>query len=328
MRFLVGVDIGGTNVVAGLLDDEGNLLHKIKQPTEAARGRHHVIRKIGQTVQALLTHSQTDSRQVMAVGMGVPGFIDPHLGISIYSVNLGWRNEKVAEKLTEMLGIPVFIDNDVRMYVYGEAVKGSGQGYDHVLGITLGTGLAAAMINKRVPYYGGHFMAGELGHIRLEGEDMLCKCGMRGCLETVASATGIANLAKRAITEGQESVLKQWFDGESLWQLTASDVSKAYDAGDELAKQVFHHAGNQLGRGLSYAVTLFSPDVVVIGGGAALAGDRLFQPMREELKRSLLPAYWERISIKTAELLDDAGVVGSALYARQRASAERSGKWA
>lgn len=318
MSFLIGVDLGGTNIVAGLLDNEGRLLQKIKQPTEAAQGSDHVIQKIGQTVETLLEQGGASRDQVIAMGMGIPGFLDPEQGISKSAVNLGWRNKNVAKPLTKKLQVPVFIDNDVRMFTLGEALKGAGKAYDHVLGITLGTGVAAAVINKGHPYHGGDFMAGELGHIRIDEGDLPCNCGLRGCLETVASANGIARLARGAIAQGEKSVLQEWFGEDRLSELTASDVSKAYDEGDDVAKRVFARAGNRLGKALSYAVTLFSPDVIVIGGGGAQAGERLFQPMREEMKRSLIPAYWERLSIKTAELLDDAGIIGSALNAKQR----------
>lgn len=318
MKYLVGIDVGGTNIVCGLLDSEGNLLRKIKRPTEARLGSEHVIDKIAQMVLSLLSAEQIDPGQVLAVGVGNPGLVDPVLGKSLFAGNLGWKDMEVAEPLRKRLNVPVFIDNDVRMYVFGEAIKGAGKGYDHVLGITLGTGIGAAMVNRGQMYYGSGFMAGEIGHIRMDGEQAACPCGMCGCLETVASATGIVRQVREAIAYGKPSILRTWFPAENLSGLTAADVMKACDAGDGVAVEVIRHTGRLLGKALSYAVSLFSPDVIVIGGGVAHAGERLLQPMREELKRSIYQGYWARLSICTAQWLDDAGVIGSAIYAMRR----------
>jgi glucokinase len=318
VKYLVGIDVGGTNIVCGLLDSEGNLLRKIKRPTEAHLGSEHVIDKIAQMVLSLFSSEQINHGQVLAVGIGNPGLVDPVRGISLFAGNLGWKDVEVAEPLQKRLNVPVFIDNDVRMYVLGEAIKGAGKGYDHVLGITLGTGIAAAMVIQGQLYYGSGYMAGEIGHIQMEGEQAACACGMRGCLETVTSATGIVRQVREAIANGKSSILRTWFPSGDLSGLTAADVSKAYDAGDGVAMEVMRHTGRLLGKALSSAVSLFSPDVIVIGGGVAQAGERLLEPMREELKRSVYQGYWARLSIRMAELLDDAGVIGSAIYAMRR----------
>ncbi|TCW41757.1 glucokinase [Laceyella sacchari] len=318
MKYLVGIDVGGTNIVCGLLDGEGRLLEKIKRPTEAHLGSDHVLEVIAQTVRTLISSRNTDTSQVLAVGVGSPGLVDPEQGITLFAGNLGWHRVEVAKQLSEKLNLPVFADNDVRMYVFGEAITGAGKGYDHVLGITLGTGVGAAVIVRGQVYYGGGFMAGELGHMRMEGEQAACACGMQGCLETVASATGIVRQVRGAVAQGEQSVLGTWFPTANLSGLTAADVSKAYDAGDRVAQEVLDHTGRVLGRALAYAVTLFSPDVVVIGGGVAEAGERLLAPMREELQRSVYQGYWSRLAIRTAYWPDDAGVIGSALYAKQK----------
>ncbi|MCC2685691.1 MAG: hypothetical protein K0R75_2590 [Paenibacillaceae bacterium] len=231
--------------------------------------------------------------------------------------NLGWRDRPAAEELGRRLGLPVYIDNDVRMYVYGEAVAGAGRGFRVVLGLTVGTGLAAALVEDGRLYYGGGFMAGELGHIRMDDVPYQCGCGLSGCLETVVSATGIARLARDRIAAGGEGLLARQFAGR-LQELTAADVSAAHDQGDALAAQVMDEVGRHLGRGLSYAVTLLNPDLILIGGGAAAAGEKLFAPMRSELKRLVLPPYWQHLTIRRAELLDDAGVIGSAASAAAR----------
>ncbi|MFC3767039.1 ROK family protein [Paenibacillus sp. GCM10012303] len=322
MSHYIGVDIGGTNIVCGLLDDQLNLLRKIKKPTGAANGADYVLNLIASMIDELLGQEGLSRSDLGAVGMGNPGFVDPIRGISLSSANLKWENVPVSDKLGAILGgIPVFIDNDVRMYTYGEAARGAGRGFDHVMGITLGTGIAAAMVNKGELYYGSGFLAGELGHVPFEGESALCGCGMRGCLETIASATGIARIARERLDQGESSLLNDWFPGERRSEITAADISRAYDEGDALAQDVLRFVGQSLAKGLAWAITLWSPDVIVIGGGAANAGERLLAPMREALMPLILPMYRNRFVIRLAEMNDDAGVVGSGAFAKARASA-------
>ncbi|SEG73294.1 ROK family protein [Paenibacillus sp. UNC499MF] len=321
MSFFIGVDLGGTNIVCGLLDEEFNVLAKSKQPTEAAKGSDYVLEKIAVMVETLLVEQNIAPGQLKAVGIGTPGFIDPVRGVCVFASNLRWSEVPVSDQLGARLGVPVFIDNDVRMYVYGEAMKGPGRGYEHVLGITLGTGMSAGLVNNGQLYYGGGFMAGEIGHIRVDdAETTPCGCGLVGCLETIASATGIVRQVREALAAGRESILGEWFPGEEAASVTAADVSRAYDEGDRLAIEVMNHTGKLLGRGLSYAVTMYSPDALIIGGGASLAGERLFKPMREELQKSVYKGYWERLTIHPGTLIDDGGVIGSAAFAANRAA--------
>ncbi|MVO98565.1 ROK family protein [Paenibacillus lutrae] len=324
MSFFVGVDLGGTNIVCGLLDQEFNLLAKSKQPTEAANGSDFVLERIAVMIEDLLREQNIDRSQLGAVGLGTPGFIDPVRGVCTFASNLRWNNVPVSDILGARLGVPVFIDNDVRMYIFGEAMKGPGQGYANVLGITLGTGMAAALVNEGQLYYGGGFMAGEIGHIIVgDGESTPCGCGLVGCLETVASATGLARQAREALAAGRESVLGEWFPGAEAANVTAADVSRAYDEGDALAIEIMNHTGKLLGRGLSYAVTLYSPDALIIGGGASLAGERLLGPMRDELRKSVYHGYWDRLTIHPGALIDDGGVIGSAAFAASRAALQQ-----
>ncbi|XEC96254.1 ROK family protein [Paenibacillus tarimensis] len=318
MSVYIGVDVGGTNIVCGAVDQQEQLIYKKKVSTEAKLGSAHVLKKIANLVFQTADEAGIPRQDIRAAGLGIPGFVNPKAGIVAFASNLNWSDVPAGSLLEQFIGVPVYIDNDVRMYVYGEAAGGAGRGYDHVLGVTLGTGLAAAVVNKRQLYYGSGHRAGELGHIPIHGVHYKCNCGKTGCLETVASATGIARQAKTRIENGQNSILKEWFPDGRIEEITAADVSRAYDTGDVLAREVFHTTGTLLGEGLSVAVTLYSPELLVIGGGAAMAGERLFEPMRETMKRSLLDMYWDHLEIRQAALLDDAGVIGSALYAKQR----------
>ncbi len=313
MKHRVGIDLGGTNIVCGLVNEHNKVVDEIKKSTDVHLGSEGVLRRIADTVIELIERNGLSLSAIEAVGAGIPGLINPIEGICMGASNLRWRNVKVAESLAEMLNIPVFIDNDVRMYVLGEALFGAGKEHQAVLGVTLGTGIAAGLLVNGRPFYGSKFIAGELGHIHMQGETAQCGCGMFGCLETVASATGLARQAKQLLAEGRASLLTQLVpDTQSI---TAAHISEAYDQGDAVAIEIMHHSGRILGRALSYAVTLYNPDVIVVGGGASNAGDRILAAAREELKSKVLRMYVDDLEIKLAELGDSAGVIGSAANA-------------
>ncbi|WP_195574228.1 ROK family protein [Paenibacillus sp. 1001270B_150601_E10] len=315
MRYMVGIDLGGTNIVAGLVNEQYELVLKVKQPTEVTKGSDYVLSKMAAMVDELLEQANISRQDLIAVGVGCPGILDPIQGIAIFAANLKWDNIEVSRILGEKVGVPVFIDNDVRMYVYGEAMSGAGKGAEVVHGVTIGTGLAAATVVNGELYYGSKFMAGELGHVTIEGEHTPCGCGLKGCLETVVSATGIARQAREALEAGRESVLREVYEAG---ELTAAHVSQAYDEGDALAQEILHYTGKVLGKGLAYSITLYSPDVVVIGGGSALAGDRILNTTHETLKKMVYSGYMNNVTIKIGELIDDGGVIGSAAFAKSR----------
>lgn len=317
MKVRIGVDVGGTNIVCGVVSAGGELIRKMKQPTEAARGSDYVLGKIAEMVRQAVRIEGLAMEDVECAGVGTPGLVDPSSGITVFAGNLGWSNVPVAAVLSRHLGIPVMVDNDVRMYVLGEAVRGAGRGFRHVLGLTVGTGLAAAFVEDGRLFYGSRSMAGELGHILFDDIPYACSCGMTGCLETVASATGLVRQALTRLRDGADSSLRSLLnaDGSAAEALTAAAIAEAYDAGDSLAAEIMHNTGVLLGKGLAHAITLFSPDCVVIGGGVAAAGERLLRPMKEQVRRSVLPQYTANMAIVTAELPDDAGVIGSSIYA-------------
>lgn len=317
MKLAIGVDIGGTNIVCGAVDSNGRVERKIKRPTGAREGEEAILARIANMIGEI-RDAMGWEHEIEAVGVGVPGLVDVREGISRASANLKWQNVPVAAPLERKLGLPVFIDNDVRMYVYGEAMAGAGRGYGEVYGITVGTGIAAALVQDGKLFYGFKGMAGEIGHIRMEGVDEPCACGLRGCLEAVASASGMARQAIRAVRAGRRSVLADWFPGDTVERLTSADLSRAMDAGDELATEVVTRAGTLCGDALATAVMLFSPQMIVVGGGGALAGERLLEPLRKRLNERILSDFAQDLRVEPAQNNDDAGIIGSALYARNR----------
>ncbi|MFC5402165.1 ROK family protein [Cohnella soli] len=325
MKVSIGIDVGGTNIVGGVVGQSGEILHKIKRPTEANAGSAIVLDRIAGVVTDLQA-SIAEGSEVTAVGVGIPGLVDPEEGMSRFAGNLGWRNVPVVQELERRTGLPVVIDNDVKLYVYGEAVAGAGRDCRHVFGITIGTGIASALVSDGTIFHGFKSMAGEIGHVRMDGVEENCACGLYGCLETVASASGMVRQARKALLEGRESVLRNWYPGDENFDgLTAADLSKAMDEGDELATGIMTRAGVLNGRALAAAVMTISPEIIIVGGGGALAGDRLMGPLREQLNELLLPDFREGLKVVVADNNDEAGIIGSALYANKRIS-ERSGR--
>ncbi|MDN4070919.1 ROK family protein [Paenibacillus vini] len=315
MKYAVGVDVGGTNIECGILDEIGNILVKRKYPTRSEQGVDAILESIALTIEQLREDAGIPADEIEVIGLGIPGLVDPEAGVSLRAVNLNWNQIPVAAKLRGLTGKPVFIDNDVRLYIYGEAAAGAGRGYDYVYGITIGTGLAAAFVQRGEIHRGHRFMAGEIGHVPVNPTGFACGCGRTGCLETIVSATGIAKQARTRIEQGETSLLQEWF--ADVKDIRSSDVSRACLAGDALSRDVLEQTGRELGRALAWVVPTLSPDVIVIGGGGALAGELLFEPMKDELNNLLLQDYRNHFAIKSTELGDHAGIIGSALWALQ-----------
>lgn len=313
-KLWAGVDIGGTNIVSGLLDDDGRLLAALKRPTEAARGSEAVMDRAADMIRELLRSEHADISSVAAAGVGAPGYVDPVTGTALRASNLNWSDVRVADGMSQRLSVPVFADNDVRMYVYGEAKAGAGQKYESVLGVTIGTGLAAAFVHQGKLFYGGRYKAGELGHVPMSEISYPCVCGLTGCLETVASGTGIVRQARNHLEARHRSLL-QTVPAE---RLTPAEVSKAYDAGDRLAIEIMNRTGRLLGKGLAGAIALLSPEIVVIGGGVAAAGDRLIKPMKEAIRESVNEGQWSELTVSIAQNLEYSGIIGSVLFAKER----------
>jgi glucokinase len=317
---VIGVDVGGTNTVIGVFTTEGTLLAKRSMATICADPKN--LTSEPAAFFELLTSAIHDLarengyRAIAAAGFGIPGWVDAVSGIALHSSNLGWRDVRFAEHMSRRLGSPVYVENDVRMYTLGEAAAGAGIGYRSVVCLTLGTGLAAGIIQDGILIRGSRLLAGEIGHDVVDGADYPCNCGKRGCLETIASASGIARLAEEAVRRGEMG------DLSGLGRpITAHDVYKACAAGDQAAAETFRYVGHTLGRKLATVASLLDPEVFIIGGGVAAAGDYLLDPIREELAEHITDAAL-RPAVVAGKLQDSAGLIGSARFAIEQWSRE------
>jgi glucokinase len=310
---IVGVDIGGTNTVIGIFDSSFQLIQKTNMPTlrpgfpKKTNNPVEFFDKLGDEILALAERAGY-SGQLLCAGFGVPGKVNPGKGIAVNAVNLGYDNVPFASEMSKRLGVPVFIDNDVRNYTRGEAIAGSAKGYQNVVCVTLGTGMAAGVMVEGNLIIGSDFYAGEIGHDIVPGAHARCNCGRLGCLETIASASGVSRLAKEAAAGGSDTLLKN-IDGH----ITSKDVFQAAKNGDQTAVGIFQYVGRTLAQKLVTVTMLLNPEVIVIGGGVAAAGDMLLGPIKEVFDEQL--GLEQSPIITVGSLGDSAGLYGSAQLA-------------
>ncbi|QCT03709.1 Glucokinase [Paenibacillus algicola] len=300
----LGLDIGGTNTVIGLFNESDELISKSAMRTEHQQGISDYVKRLNQEIWSLL--EQQKPYTLAGIGAGVPGHLHAETGTVLRAPNLGWYDVKLGSLLEEHWRVPVAIDNDVRMYAWGEYAAGAARGCQNFICVTLGTGLAAGVVMNGGLIRGAHGYAGEIGHDPVEGNDLPCKCGKTGCLETMASATGIARLAEAAMKRGQRSILQ-----DQAAAISAKDVCIAAEQGDALALEVFENIGSVLGRKLATMTYLLDPELIVVGGGAANAGEMLLAPIRRTL-HSLYPKAHQP-DVVQGQLGDSAGLYGAAL---------------
>jgi glucokinase len=315
-RWIVGVDLGGTNIVVGLLPIEGGeVLGLRSQPTEAQRGAKFVVDRIVELIQAsigeVLGRHGGRRDDIAGVGIGSPGPLDRKTGTVINTPNLGWRNFPLRDLIANTVNLPATLDNDANCATYGEWWLGAGRDVDTLVGLTLGTGIGGGIVFGGAIYHGCSDVAGEIGHMTIDSTGRRCKCGNYGCLEAYASGPAIALRAIEGIEAGAESILTDMVGGK-LDQITAATVYEAIVQGDAYADEVMKDTAKFLGAGVANMINVLNPEMVVIAGGVTRAGDHLFDPLRAEVRKRAFKSAEERCRIVPGELPGTAGVVGAA----------------
>ena len=305
MKYVFGVDIGGTTVKLGFFDTEGNILDKWEIPTRKELGGKYILPDIADSIADKLMENNITKEEVVGVGVGVPGPVDAD-GVVFKAVNLGWDIFSVSNTLGDLVNLPVKAGNDANVAALGEMWKGGGKGHDDLVAVTLGTGVGGGIIVQGKLLAGATGAGGEIGHIHVEdNETDRCGCGKKGCLEQYGSATGIVRIANRVLTETDEaSVLR---DGE----ITAKSVCDAAKAKDAVAIKVMEKFGEYLGRGLASIACVVNPEIFVIGGGVSKAGEMLFDYIRPNYEKYVFHGS-KNTKFALATLGNDAGIVGAA----------------
>ena len=294
---VIGVDVGGTTIKAALLDSEGLEYGRSERPTPRHLGPDAVVATTIDII-AELRARVPEAGRVGAVGLVVPGVVDPQQGIAVYAANIGWRQLHLRQIVAEAVGLPVVLDHDVRAAGLAELELGAGRGLQDVLYVALGTGVAAAVITRGEVVAGATDRAGELGHLPVFPDGEPCACGQRGCTETYASAAALS---------------RRYTAASGTSDVPAHDVISRAAAGDALADAIFNDAITALGRALVHYVLLMDPELILIGGGMSASGAALLHPLTREVQAGL--AWRPAPTILIGQFAGDAGRRGAALLA-------------
>jgi glucokinase len=313
VRYIVGVDIGGTNLVTGAVAEDGSRLVGLRStPTRPEEGPDAVLVRLAEqgraTIEELL--ASEPGAQVTGLGVGAPGPLDTRTGVIFLTPNLGWENLPLRQRMADLLGLPATLDNDANCAVLGEWWRGAARGTRHAVGLTIGTGIGGGIIIEGRLYHGTSDCAGEFGHTTIDPAGRRCNCGNYGCLEAYASGPAIALRTVEALAAGVESVIRNMVHGD-LSQVTAQTVYQAATHGDELAREVVRDTAKYLGAGVANLINIFNPEVVVICGGVTLAGDLLLVPLRHEVARRAFRPAVQACRIVFGALTGTAGVYGA-----------------
>ncbi|MEW9049637.1 MAG: ROK family glucokinase [Neobacillus sp.] len=312
-QLIAGVDLGGTTTKLAFVNTTGEILHKWEIITDNSNEGQNITKNIVNAIDQKMEDLAISKDTLIGIGMGAPGPVDYEKGVILNVVNLGWKdNFPLKASLEELTGLPALIENDANCAALGEMWNGAGQGAKDIVCVTLGTGVGGGVIANGNIVQGKKGAAGEIGHITavpLGGSP--CNCGKDGCLETIASATGIVRLALTELTKPEsKGQLAELYAKDQ--QITAKDVFDAAKAGDELAIKVVDEVTFHLGLSLANIANTLSPEKIVIGGGVSKAGDILLEGIKANFKKFVFPAIKNSTEITLATLGNDAGVIGAA----------------
>jgi glucokinase len=315
MRFVVGVDLGGTNLRVGTVAEDGSALHCLRKEHTALGGGpggtvEQIVRLVGESLSATREELGQSDLEVVGVGIGSPGPLDTESGRVLTTPNLGWIDMPLRDMVSEGIGLPATLDNDANCAILGEWWRGAAQGGRVVVGLTIGTGIGGGIVLDGKIFHGASDAAGEIGHASIDATGRRCKCGNYGCLEAYAAGPAIASRAVEGIEDGAKSGLADYVEGD-LSAVTAETVSQAANDGDAFCLEVITETARFLCGAVASIVNVFNPDVVVICGGVTLAGDHLFEPLFRQVRRRAFRPAVEACHIVPGILPGTAGVFGA-----------------
>ncbi|KAA1040104.1 ROK family glucokinase [Macrococcus equipercicus] len=314
---ILAADVGGTTCKLGVMNEALEILHKWEIPTNKEEEGRHILRNIHESFARNARLKGYSMEDVKGTGLGIPGPIDFDNGVVNGAINLNWHGRKnIREAYEQLSGKPVFVDNDANVASLGEQVRGAGRGSKDVVCITLGTGVGGGIISNHELVHGYNGSGGELGHFKVDFKERFqCNCGHKGCLETVASATGVVNLAHYYYKELRFSTLIE--DDLEAGTLQAKQVFDAAKAGDEFALYIIRKVSNYIAYALSVISVMTNPEYIIIGGGVSKAGDFLIDHIEERYQEMTFSPAAEGTKIVTAQLGNDAGMIGAAALIKQ-----------
>ncbi len=321
-RYL-GIDLGGTNIKAALVNtDTGEITATHSKPTNARNGHDAVIAQMAKLVDEIITESGWTKDDVGGVGVGLPGSIDFEKGATVFLPNLpgNWRDVPVRDQLSKWISLPVALLNDARSMTLGEWKFGAGRGFDTAC-YTLGTGIGGGLVINGRLHMGPSGAAGELGHVSVDVNGPKCGCGSRGCIEAFASGPAISAMGMKAVVQGRNTLIAE-LAGQDLNRITPELICEAAKSGDPVALEIYEFAGMIIGAGVANVVTAVNPRRIVIGGGVAAAGELIIDPIRRSMKERVFLTDANQVEVVPAQLGNSAGLIGAAVWARQNIEGE------
>ncbi|MBQ3916001.1 MAG: ROK family glucokinase [Ruminococcus sp.] len=315
MKYYVGIDLGGTNIVAGVVDEEYNIIAKASTKTNCPRPEKEIADDMARMALEAVKNAKLTIDDIEWIGVGTPGIANSATGIIEYSNNLGFKDTPMVKYIQETIDKPVFIENDANAAAYGEFVAGAAKGAKNAVCITLGTGVGGGIIIDGKIYAGSNFAGAEIGHTVIEVDGVQCSCGRKGCFEAYSSATGLIRMTKESMAQNPDSIMNQM--AEDKGKVTARTSFDCMRAGDKYAKAVVDKYIKYLAAGITNTINIFQPDVLCIGGGVCNEGDPLLLPVKELVKNEVYTRNSEKnTEIVIAKLGNDAGIIGAAFLGR------------
>lgn len=315
--YLIGVDLGGTKILAGVFDDKLNCIGRAKMSTKAQRGPGAVIERVARCVRDAIDECDLQLKQIRGIGIGAPGACDPETGKVIFAPNLVWEDVPLKKELEKQLEVPVFVENDCNIQTLGvheKELKGKPR---NLVGIFLGTGIGAGLILEGKLFSGFNRTAGEIGHMVIEVGGPKCGCGNKGCFEALASRTAIFRRIQAGIKDGQKTILTDLL-GDDIEDMRSGDLRKAIRRGDKFVEKVIEEAAEYTGIAVANIINLLNPEVIVLGGGVMDAlEDEMLAIIIETAHDCAMQGTDKGIDIIASKLGDDAGITGGAVLAKR-----------
>jgi glucokinase len=315
-KYIISIDMGGTKILAALINSEEGIVKRLKKPTLTGRGGDDYLKSLSETVFDIVTEAGVESEQVLAVCLGVPGSVNPYTGVIAMAPNLGLHNYCIKAELGKLIPYPVLIENDVNLGALGVKHYGLGKDAKDMLVVFIGTGIGAGFIFDDKLFRGADYAAGEIGHIKVRKNGPLCGCGNHGCFEAVASRSAIDRDIKRDLKKGVQSVLKEYAASDK--QIKSKILADAVRKGDRLAIKHLTKACGIIGTVLADITNLLNLDLIILGGGVIEALDKFMLPLiKESFFECALPSSSRGLKILPTKLGDDAALYGGIRLAEE-----------
>ena len=314
--YYIGIDLGGTNIAVGLVDEEGKIIHKDSVPTLNEREYPEIIKDMAMLSLKVIEDSGVSLKEVKSIGIGSPGTPNSEEGILVYANNLKFRNVPMRAEIQKYIDLPVYLDNDANVAALAESVAGACKGARHSVTITLGTGVGTGVVIDGKVYSGFNNAAAEMGHMVIVVDGEQCTCGRKGCWEAYASATALIRQTKKAAVANPDSLINKLVAGD-LSRINAKVPFDAARQGDRVGLQIVEEYMKYLAEGLANVIIIFQPEIIAIGGGISKEGEYLLAPLRKLVSERIYTVEGvPQTRIVAAQLGNDAGIVGAAMLGK------------